>query len=315
MHADGFDVMTYRKGKVEALPAEAFTTYVVELPTGPVTYELHDTTITVGSNAFGMRQVTRQRGEHQTQIVTTRHDLTVTEVARRMFDRWRQENFFKYMRQEFALDALLEYGTEPDDTERLVPNPARKAVEQELHDARQALVRLEAAYADAAVADQPREPSRIAGFEPIYGAALHQPLRETRARIEELVARRNALPAKVAVGTVKDEVVRLPMRRKRLSDALKMLGYQVETDLVRAVGEHYARHLDEGRRLIRAAFQSAGDIEPAAGELRITLAAQSSPHRSRALARLCQQLNETQTCFPGTTLRLRYAVRGVEADT
>ena len=232
-----------------------------------------------------------------------------------MFDRWRQENFFKYMRQEFALDALLEYGTEPDDTERLVPNPARKAVEQELHDARQALVRLEAAYADAAVADQPREPSRIAGFEPIYGAALHQPLRETRARIEELVARRNALPAKVAVGTVKDEVVRLPMRRKRLSDALKMLGYQVETDLVRAVGEHYARHLDEGRRLIRAAFQSAGDIEPAAGELRITLAAQSSPHRSRALARLCQQLNETETCFPGTTLRLRYAVRGVEADT
>jgi len=32
-----------------------------------------------------------------------------------MFDRWRQENFFKYLREEYALDALAEYAATPDD--------------------------------------------------------------------------------------------------------------------------------------------------------------------------------------------------------
>jgi hypothetical protein len=30
-------------------------------------------------------------------IVTTRQDLPAAVLARRMFDRWRQENFFKYV--------------------------------------------------------------------------------------------------------------------------------------------------------------------------------------------------------------------------
>jgi hypothetical protein len=29
-----------------------------------------------------------------------------------MFRRWRQENYFKYMDAEFALDALVEYGVD-----------------------------------------------------------------------------------------------------------------------------------------------------------------------------------------------------------
>jgi hypothetical protein len=32
-----------------------------------------------------------------------------------MFERWRQENFFKYMREEFLLDALIDYQIEPED--------------------------------------------------------------------------------------------------------------------------------------------------------------------------------------------------------
>ena len=42
--------------------------------------------------------------------------------------RWRQENFFKYLREEYALDALVEYATEPDDPAREVPNPKWKMV-------------------------------------------------------------------------------------------------------------------------------------------------------------------------------------------
>ena len=91
-----------------------------------------------------------------------------------------------------------------------------------------------------------------------------------------------------------------------------MLAYQVETDLYRLLVPHYARAHDEGRTLLAAALQSAGDLECVNGELRVTLAPQSSAHRSRAIDELCEVLNETRTCFPGTALVLRYAVRGVD---
>jgi len=49
--------------------------------------------------------------------------FTMGSTACRMFERWRQENFFKYLREEFALDALAEHAVEPDDPAREVPNP------------------------------------------------------------------------------------------------------------------------------------------------------------------------------------------------
>jgi len=47
-----------------------------------------------------MRQVTRldPASAHQTQVLTTHDDWAATEVAQRTFDRWRIENFFRYMR-------------------------------------------------------------------------------------------------------------------------------------------------------------------------------------------------------------------------
>jgi hypothetical protein len=69
---------------------------------------------------------------HQTPIVTSRWDLRAIVVAYRMFERWRQENFFKYLREEYLIDALVDYEVELDDSTRSVPNPARKTVEKEL---------------------------------------------------------------------------------------------------------------------------------------------------------------------------------------
>src|SRR3972149_1272343 len=63
-------------------------------------------------------------------LVPTRPDLPIEVVAYRMFERWTQENFFRYMRQHFALDALVTYAVEPADPERTVPNPERTGLGQ-----------------------------------------------------------------------------------------------------------------------------------------------------------------------------------------
>ncbi|MHB9007415.1 MAG: putative transposase, partial [Limisphaerales bacterium] len=90
-----------------------------------ISYVLADQEVRLLKGRLRLRQVTRLMDNgHRTAILTSRRDLPAVLVAYRMFERWRQENFFKYLRQEFALDALAEHAVEPDDPTREVPNPA-----------------------------------------------------------------------------------------------------------------------------------------------------------------------------------------------
>lgn len=316
MVAAGFDVLTYRKGGDIEVPVDWFEPYEAPDCRGGKTWDLHQMSTWVGTHKDGlwMRQVTRLKGDHQTQIMTTRHDLDLTEVAHRMFNRWRQENFFKYMRQEFAIDALVQYGEEEADPDREIPNPAWFGADKELKKAKKKLRQLEADYGAAAADNPEKQRPTMRGFKIAHGKELGVPLREQRQCVHQLQQDRDALPKRTTVGqlAVDQRPMRLPERRKRLSDGLKMLAYQVESDLVRAITLHYKRVDDEGRTLIAAAMRSSGDIDVADGELRITLAPQSSPHRSRVVAELCRVLDQTETRFPGTDLRMRFAIRGLD---
>ena len=128
-------------------------------------------------------------------------------------------------------------------------------------------------------------------------------------RVLQLEKRRAAVPRRVPVQTVTEEpVVKLAPERKHLTNLIKMVAYQAESDLLRLVVPHYRRASQEGRTLIQSALASAADIQVTKTELCVALAAQSSPHRTRAIAALCDQLNQTKTIFPGCQLRLRYAI-------
>jgi|SRR6266850_3651116 len=98
--------------------------------------------------------------------------------------------------------------------------------------------------------------------------------------------------------------------RKHLTNVLKLVAYQIESDLLNVIRPHYARTEDEGRTLIQTALQSSATLEPTKDELRITLSPLSSLHRSQAVAALCETLNKTKTAFPGTDLRMQFAVAG-----
>lgn len=102
--------------------------------------------------------------------------------------------------------------------------------------------------------------------------------------------------------------MKLATERKYLSNILKMVAYQAESDLFRMLAERYRRNDDEGRTLVQSALAGAADLEVIGDELRVTLSPLSSLHRSRAVAALCVALNETRTNFPGSRLRLRFAV-------
>jgi hypothetical protein len=258
-----------------------------------------------------LRQVTRRMDNgHQTPILTSRCDLPAAQVAYRMFDRWQQENFFKYLREEYALDALAEYATTPDDASREVPNPAWAAVDTQLRRAYAHLDRLQAEYGLEAWTNSEQQRRTMRGFKTAQGK-LGRKLWDAWEEVQRLEKRRAAIPKRVPVQSVTDEpVVKLAPERKHLTNVIKMLAYQSESDLLRLVASHYRRADDEGRTLIQSALASAADIDVTYKELRITLAAQSSAHRTRAIAQVCKKLTAVRTLFPGSRLRMRYAIRG-----
>jgi transposase len=309
--AQGFDILTYRKGRIPPVPEGDFSEHKGELDGHEVKYQLADQKVSLLKGKLVLRQVTRLSNGHQTPIVTSRTDLPTLEVAHRMFERWRQENFFKYMREEMLLDALVDYQIEPDDPERDVPNPAWAAVDAQRRSARAEISRLQAEYGEAALHNPEQRRPSMRGFK-IAHAPLAKKIQEQHRHMLELEQARAALPRRIPVGqrTV-GEVIKLSAERKHLTDVLKMIAYQAESDLFRVVAPHYKRADDEGRTLLHAGFASSADLEVTPTELRVTLAPQSSAHRTKAVAALCEALDATATTFPGTLLRLRYAVAGL----
>ncbi len=310
--ADGFDLLTYRKGRIRQLPKSRFCEHKGEINNRAIKYMLADQGIYLLGGKLRLRQVTRlSENDHQTPIVTSRRDLPAVEIAYRMFERWRQENFFKYLREEYALDALVEYATEPDDPTRQVPNPKWNMLDGELRQARSALKILPAEYGLKALHNLESRRPTMRGFKIAHGK-LGKKIIEAVKHCRYLEIQRAAIPRRLPVGQVLPEpVVKLATERIHLTSLLKMVAYQVESDIFRLIAPHYKRADDEGRTLVQSALASAADIEVSETELRVLLAPLNSPHRTRVLATLCGELNATVTTFPGTNLILRYEVAEV----
>ena len=321
LNALGVDIITYRKGKRRLLPRSYFSKHKVQQDGKEKTYWLCDQPRVRAGRLRPRRKGRRLAGEpeylwlrqitvlredgRQTVIVTNRTDLTAVEVVRRLFRRWRQENYFKYMEAEFALDALVEYGVEEVSEEVTRPNPERKRLGKERQQAKAEVLRLRAQLGAEAEANEEQQRPTMRGFK-IAQARVRQELEEAELRERELAEQQRQLPKRVPAKGVKT----LKKEKKLIVDAIKIIAYQCETALLDRLRPHYMRVDEEGRTLLHAAFQSSARLEVTETELRITLAAQSSPHRSEALAKLCRELDAEEVYYPGSRLRVRLAVEG-----
>ena len=190
----------------------------------------------------------------------------------------------------------------PETTDR--PNPQWLRGTRRLKEARAEVSRLRCELGkEAACNDEAARPT-MRGFK-IAHAELRKQLEEAETRVARLLEQRCKIPKRILA----TDRVALKTEKKLIADAIKMAAYQVETELLGLLQEHYARSGEEGRTLLHAAFQSPAQLEVTEGELRVTIASQSSPHRTAALAALCEQLDALAVTFPGTNLRLRLAVQ------
>jgi len=298
--AEGFDLLTYRKAPLADWPDSWFHTRRLRIEGHAVEYELADGDF-IRKGWPRLRCIAVKRAdEGETQILCNRRDIDAVAVAYRMFGRWKQENWFKYMGEEFALDVLVDYSTRPDDPDRLVGNPDWRKLNREVKEASGKLREAEAAYGRAAMADGSAADRRK------RSAAVE----EARRIHEELAARRRATPRRARLDEVSDrDPIKLSYERKLITDTIKTCAYQVETELAEMLDGVLTRHEDEARAVLRETFHTPGDIIPRHGELHILYEQLSAPRYTEALMAVCQRLNERDLCFPETSMRLRFHVK------
>jgi len=307
-HEKKIDVITYRRGSYDPWGEDCFSDYEVEVNGSKETYKLAERKVEI-CKGFSVREVRRLcNSGHETSIITTREDLGIVEIARRMFARWKQENYFRYMRHEFNFDHMPTLTVEDADPERQVPNPEKKEKKKELDKARKRL--------DKAQIDYGKQTAKNAGLKRVTKRAL---AKAEQSRIEILESERlcaeiameyKAMPKHVAIKVIlaEKEIVRLEKERKIFTDAIKMIAYRAETQLANLVGPLLPHKGDEARSFLKEVFQLPADLVPDEDNARLLVRfhGMANWRSNRVLRELCHVINEHQISYPGTNMQIVY---------
>lgn len=247
---------------------------------------------------------------HQTSLISTAYGQAGLGNAAQLFSRWCQENFFRYMMQHFAIDALNEYRTEEiSGTSRPVVNPARRDLEGQSRSLKSKLTQRQARFA-ALTLHPAAEAPEIQKWER-EKADLREEIEQLEHALAGLKERMASTPKHLEWADLPAEqkFERLAPSRKRLTDTVKLVAYRTETAMAEIVREHLS-HTDEARALIRDLFRSDADIEPdeTAGVLKVRLHTLASPRSNLATQHLLDHLNAAEFTYPGTNLRLTYTL-------
>ncbi len=250
-----------------------------------------------------VRQIRRLlEGGRQAALVTTDFRMPLEQAAGAMFSRWSQENFFKYMREEFNLDALPVHALAEIDPEACVVNPAWRELDRRIRRLRTRLGAQRNRVADL-LRGTPSPNAREAADR------IRAENANLDAECQALKTRRREVRKHVTVADLgeRDRLDALPAGEKLLLDIVRMIAYRAETRMMPAVADAQGKK-QRPRRLLAELFQSEADIvpEPENRILRVRIIGTASNSGDAAIAGLVEELTRTRTVFPGTGLRMVY---------
>lgn len=305
-------ILSYHKFPGEPWPTTEFRTRKVTLVHGEeVDMQLAERG-TCLSNGMWVREI-RQRSTSGTQssILCSDYRSEATRAAACLFARWCQENFFKYMREHYHLDRLIEYGCEPIPETTRVVNPQWRALDAQVRHHNGKLTRELASFAAISLPENPT-PAEFFKWEH-KKATLQQAIEERRLTIENLKTQRKAAGKHIEIKDLppSDRFSALRSEKKHFIDTVKLIAYRAETAMAGLVREHLSRH-DDARSLLRQIYESAVDLQPdqANKTLTVRLHHLSARVHDAVIEKLCEELTATETVFPGTDLRLIFQFVG-----
>ena len=140
-------------------------------------------------------------------------------------------------------------------------------------------------------------------------AKLQEEIEDLEKKLNTAKEKRKGVERHIPVSQLpeKERFSRLAAPRKHLLDTIKMIAYRAETAMVSITREEMARE-DDGRALLRSLYQTEVDLMPDEKNKTLTVKLHHSANHcfDKTIQHLCNELNKTDTLFPGTNLSLIY---------
>jgi len=310
-------ICTYNKNVKDKWPQEDFIEYeMVDQQDGTMEkIKLAEKKITLTNNdkenpkEITCREIRKlSKSGHQTSIITTNWVLPIVDIGFYMFARWCQENFFKYMAENFDIDGLVSYSKETiSDTKELV-NPAYRQVESELKSLNGKLSRQKTLFANSTLKAE-NETGKKLERSIAKKAEVYQMIQELQEQIIAIKDKKKKIDRKIPFASLlEDEKFTNAINvRKQFMDNIKMIAYRAETAMYNMI-KNQLSHPDEGRQLLQKIYTSDADIIPDYTNKSLTVKLHNLNYRKddKVVQYLCEKLNETDTTYPGTDLKIIY---------
>lgn len=297
---------TYHKYPGESWAEDEFQSCIATMPNGQQLEMRLAERGSCLSNGLWVREIRKLTKQgHQTSIISTDYCLLQAPLAVAMFSRWSQENFFKYMREHYGLDRMAEYRVEDISDPLPIVNPDHRKLDGQVRSSTGKLNRRLAQFG-AMNMEEAIGPESVEAFIQ-RKAELKEEIEQLKNEIEILKAERKETPKHITTDQLpeQDQFKQLSTSSKQLMDTIKMIAYRAETAMANLLRETIRRP-DEARTLLRSLYQTEADLLPDYKAEILTVRLHHIANRSNdaVIQKMCDELNETETLFPGTSLRL-----------
>jgi len=301
-------VITYKKNVKDNWDENIFHTHKVEIEGNIVEMELAEKTIELED--MSMREVRKICDDgHQTSIISTNKKLSLILLAFYMFARWTQENFFRYMRQDYDLDRMFQYAVEQLNENITVVNPQYSKLCYHLKKVREKIARRNASLF-LLIEENLKTDLDKSNLQ--KQAKIKEQLSILKDEEQELTLRRKEMGYKIKIKDMPPEARynKLIGESKLFLNIIKMICYRAESAFGQILAAGYKKKLNEMRSLVKNLIKTKADILPDYKNNTLTIALYSlaTPRDNEAVKQVCQLLNDTETIYPGTNLHMIYKI-------
>ena len=298
-------MLTYRKNVKDSWEEESFKDMVVTVLEQQITMNLCEKKVTLGGVQF--REIRRLTDSgHQTSIITNNQQITTEQAAGRMFGRWSQENFFKYMIADYDFDKMIEYGVQAIDENKEVVNPQYRKLSQQLKKQKDKTARLLVKMMEMMEKAIEVPVGQLPKLQ-LKESDLIEKINASRSQEQEILNQREGVTRKIILKDMpgQQRYDELKPESKMLMNIIKMICYRAETVIVNLLSEYGIKEAEK-RMVAKQIIENNADILPDEENktLTITLHSLSAPRYNKAAQQLADLLTTTDTIFPNTTLKL-----------
>jgi len=303
-------IITYRKNVKDKWDANSFESIDVQVLNHVINMELCEQETELGG--YRMREIRRLgTSGHQTAVITTHPYLETRKVAGRMFARWSQENFFRYLIQDYDFDKMISFGVETIDMEKTVVNPEYRKATYKLKKLREKKQRIESKFYPLAeqVMDSELEVlPQITDKQMQYKHILD----DYSQKENLLVMERKKIQPRIKLSQMPEEkrYNKLKTESKMFMNVIKMICYRAESAVASLISPYLVNAHKEKRMVVKQIIQANADVIPDYKNniLKVVLYSLSAKRYNNAAAELTNLLNQTETVFPGTELKMIFEI-------